>query len=168
MVDALTRNAAFDVSGVVVFTVGTYARIEPDRGVLSTVPRGVAFISAAACIVSNTADYAGRRDACARAGVRPGFERTFALERRGCRSPLAAGPIFRLDDEVMGTSGVATLITDATAKDTRGPLPLVRRVRDRVLEFVPSRRCGSGTITFEYRARSISAAEKGALEGLTP
>ncbi|MDQ3369669.1 MAG: hypothetical protein M3680_29965 [Myxococcota bacterium] len=74
-------------------------------------------------------------------------------------------PVFRLDDEVMGTSSVAALITDATARDARGPLPLVRRVHDRVLEFVPSR-AASGTVTFEYRARSVPAAEQGALEGL--
>lgn len=79
--------------------------------------------------------------------------------------PAGGRPVFRLDDEVMGTSGVAALITDATARDTRGPLPLARRVQDRVLEFVPSRDA-TGTITFEYRARSVPTSEKGALEGL--
>ena len=79
--------------------------------------------------------------------------------------PADRRPVFRLDDEVMGTSGVAALISDATAKDARGPLPLVRRLRDRVLEFTPSRDA-SGTITFQYRARSVSTTETGALEGL--
>lgn len=79
--------------------------------------------------------------------------------------PGGGRPVFRLDDEVMGTSGVSMLITDATAKDDRGPLPLVRRLRDHVLEFVPSR-ATSGTLTFAYRARSVSAADPGAVEGL--
>jgi hypothetical protein len=79
--------------------------------------------------------------------------------------PASGRPVFRLDDEVMGTSGAGALITDAAAEDARGPLPLTRRVRDRVLEFVPSR-AASGAITFRYRARSVSADEPGALEGL--
>ncbi len=79
--------------------------------------------------------------------------------------PASARLVFRLDDEVMGTSGVAALITEATAEDDRGPLPLARGVRDRVLEFTPSR-VSTGTITFRYRARSVSATEPGALEGL--
>jgi M61 glycyl aminopeptidase len=79
--------------------------------------------------------------------------------------PLPGRPVFRIDDEVMGTSGVATRITDATAKDARGALPLVRRVRDGVLELVPSRTV-SGPITLAYRARSVAAADKGAVEGL--
>jgi hypothetical protein len=73
--------------------------------------------------------------------------------------------VFRLDDEVMGTSGVGGLITDAVAFDARGPLPLVRRVRDGVLELVPSRDA-TGTVTLEYRARSVSTMQDGALEGL--
>jgi predicted metalloprotease with PDZ domain len=79
--------------------------------------------------------------------------------------PAAGRPVFRLDDDVMGTTGVSALITDATAKDARGPLSLVRRLRDRVLELAPSR-AASGTVTLEYRARSVSAAEQGAVEGL--
>ena len=79
--------------------------------------------------------------------------------------PAGGRPSFRLDDEVMGTAGVSGLISDATAKDDRGAVPLVRRVRDRVLEFVPSRDT-AGTITFAYRARSVRAVDKGALEGL--
>ncbi|MEJ7602560.1 MAG: hypothetical protein WKG01_32005 [Kofleriaceae bacterium] len=73
--------------------------------------------------------------------------------------------MFRLDDEVMGTSGVAALIADASAEDARGPLPLVRRVRNQVLEFAPSREA-SGTVTFRYRALSVSTTQGGAVEGL--
>jgi hypothetical protein len=79
--------------------------------------------------------------------------------------PATNRPVFRLDDEVMGTAGMAALIADATAEDDRGPLPLVRRVRARVLELVPSRR-PSGRITLRYRALSIAATEDGAREGL--
>ncbi len=79
--------------------------------------------------------------------------------------PGGGRPVFRLDDDVMGTSGVTALITDATARDERGPVPLVRRLRDRVLELVPSR-ATTGTLTLEYRARSVSAVEPGAVEGL--
>jgi len=78
--------------------------------------------------------------------------------------PAGSQPVFRLDDEVMGTSGMSALITDTSAKDARGPLPLVRRMRDRTLELVPSRKA-TGTVTFDYRARSVSTGDKGALEG---
>ncbi|NVB82650.1 MAG: hypothetical protein HOV81_30005, partial [Kofleriaceae bacterium] len=74
---------------------------------------------------------------------------------------MAGRPVFRLDDEVMGTAGMAALITDASAEDDRGPLPLVRRVRARVLELAPSRR-PSGTLKLRYRALSISTSEDGA------
>lgn len=79
--------------------------------------------------------------------------------------PATEQPVFRLDDEVMGTPGMAALITDATAEDDRGPLPLVRRIRDRVLELTPSRRT-RGTLSLRYTARSVSAVEDGAREGL--
>jgi hypothetical protein len=79
--------------------------------------------------------------------------------------PGGGRPVFRLDDEVMGTSGVTALITDATARDGRGSVPIVRRLRNRVLELVPSRET-TGTLTLAYRARSVSAAESGAVEGL--
>jgi hypothetical protein len=79
--------------------------------------------------------------------------------------PATGRPMFRLDDEVMGTPGVGALITDATAEDARGPLPLDRRVRDRVLELVPTRAV-RGTVTLRYRAQSVSTDDPGALEGL--
>ncbi len=79
--------------------------------------------------------------------------------------PATEHPVFRLDDEVMGTPGMADLITEASAADDRGSLPLVRRVRDRVLELAPARRA-IGTITLRYTARSVSTTDDGAREGL--
>ncbi|MEO7096355.1 MAG: hypothetical protein ABI175_24060, partial [Polyangiales bacterium] len=79
--------------------------------------------------------------------------------------PGGGRPVFQLDDEVMGTPGVSTRITDATAKDARGPVSIVRRLRDGALELVPSR-ATSGTLTIEYRALSVAAVEPGAVEGL--
>jgi len=79
--------------------------------------------------------------------------------------PAAGRPVFQLPDEVMGTRGASGLISDATARDDGGPISLTRRVRDGVLELRPAR-ATRGTLTFEYRARSISAAGTGAVEGL--
>ncbi len=79
--------------------------------------------------------------------------------------PARGRLVFRLDDEVMGTSGVGALITDAIATDARGALPLTRRMRNGFLEFAPSREA-RGTVTIEYRAHSVPTAEKGAVEGL--
>jgi hypothetical protein len=79
--------------------------------------------------------------------------------------PAARRPVFHLDDEVMGTSGMANLIVDATADDERGPLPLVRRVRHGVLELAAARD-SIGPVRLRYLARGVSLAHDGAREGL--
>lgn len=82
----------------------------------------------------------------------------------------ATPPVFRMDDQVYGSTGMAKLIGAAEAVDERGPVPLVRRVaRDPgsgdVLELAASR-ATVGRVTFRYRARSVAAAAPGARYGL--
>jgi hypothetical protein len=84
--------------------------------------------------------------------------------------PLAGRPVFRLDDEVFGSPGMADLVSAAAAVDQVGPLPLVRRVAaspggGRVLELAASR-TAVGTVTLRYHARSIPTAAAGARFGL--
>lgn len=79
--------------------------------------------------------------------------------------PLTGRPVFRIDDEVMGSAGTAGLISDATAEDRRGVLPLIRRVRNRILELAPGRDV-VGTITLRYHVRSIATGDEGPREGL--
>jgi predicted metalloprotease with PDZ domain len=73
--------------------------------------------------------------------------------------------VFRLDDQVMGTPGMAALISDATAVDGAGQLPLVRRLEEGVLTLTASR-AAVGTVTLTYRARSIPVTEAGDRFGL--
>jgi hypothetical protein len=79
--------------------------------------------------------------------------------------PEIRRPVFRLDDNVMGSAGVASLILDATATDQRGPVPLVRRIHEGVLELAAARDV-SGKVALTYQARSVSTSADGALEGL--
>jgi predicted metalloprotease with PDZ domain len=79
--------------------------------------------------------------------------------------PLAGRRVFRIANEVMGFAGTADLISDVVAEDRRGPLPLTRRVRDRVLELAPSRDA-LGPLTLRYRVRSIPTTADGPREGL--
>jgi M61 glycyl aminopeptidase len=84
--------------------------------------------------------------------------------------PLAGRPVFQLEDDVMGSTGMASLVSMATAVDQKGTLPLVRRVvtgsgGDRVLELAASRDA-VGTVTLRYRARSVPVADEGARYGL--
>lgn len=58
--------------------------------------------------------------------------------------PLAGRPVFRLDDNVFGSPGMADLVSAAAAVDRMGPLPLVHHVAagpggGRVLELAASR-----------------------------
>jgi len=79
--------------------------------------------------------------------------------------PASEATVFHLDDEVMGTAGMAALISNESATDGNGPLPLVRKVRDGILELVPSRPA-SGTVTLRYHAQSVATTAPGAREGL--
>jgi hypothetical protein len=94
----------------------------------------------------------------------PGSDRPSALAV-ALSVPIAGRPVFRLDDVVMGTAGMAALITEATADDARGSLPLARRVRDGVLELAPTRDA-VGVVTLRYRARSVATTADGAREGV--
>ena len=79
--------------------------------------------------------------------------------------PASEATVFRLDDNVMGTAGMAALISNESATDSHGPLLLVRTVRDGTLELAPSRPA-SGTVTFRYYAKSVPTTVTGAREGL--
>ena len=79
--------------------------------------------------------------------------------------PLAGRPAFQLADEVMGAAGTADRITDASAADRGGALPLDRRIRDGMLELVPTRDAVA-PITLRYRVGSIPTAADGPREGL--
>jgi len=86
------------------------------------------------------------------------------------RVPLDGRPVFRLDDRVFGSRGMADLVSDASASDERGALPLVRRIatdRDggRILELAAARRA-VGAVTLRYRVRSVAIADAGAQHGL--
>lgn len=79
-------------------------------------------------------------------------------------------PVFRLDDRVYGSAGMAKLISAEQAADERGPIPLTRRIATDpdsgdFLELEASR-APVGPITLRYRARSVPAAEHGARHGL--
>lgn len=71
---------------------------------------------------------------------------------------------FELADNVFGTSGMAPLITGATAIDDRGALPLVRGAGPD-LALATGRR-PIGTVTLRYRAISVAVHERGARFGL--
>jgi hypothetical protein len=77
---------------------------------------------------------------------------------------IAGKPVFRLDDVVHGSPGMAKLVSAAEASDARGSLPLVRR-KGESLELVGSR-AAAGLVTLRYRARSIAMADRGARYGL--
>ncbi|HEV7558934.1 MAG TPA: hypothetical protein VGO00_25855, partial [Kofleriaceae bacterium] len=79
--------------------------------------------------------------------------------------PSDGTPVFRMDDVVMGSPGMAKLVTDAAASDGRGALPLVRRVVDGTLELAAARPA-VGSVTLRYRAHAVAAADRGAREGL--
>jgi hypothetical protein len=79
--------------------------------------------------------------------------------------PASEATVFRLDDDVMGTAGMAALISNESATDDHGPLLLVREVRDGTLELAPSRPA-SGTVTLRYHAKSVATTVTGAREGL--
>lgn len=77
---------------------------------------------------------------------------------------LDGAPVFRLDDEVYGSPGMAKLISAEEASDERGALPLVRRGGS-ALELAAARPA-VGVVTLRYRARSIAVADRGARFGL--
>jgi predicted metalloprotease with PDZ domain len=77
---------------------------------------------------------------------------------------IAGKPVFRLDDVVHGSPGMAKLVSAAEASDAKGALPLVRR-DGATLELVGSR-AASGVVTLRYRARSIAMTDRGARYGL--
>jgi len=79
--------------------------------------------------------------------------------------PSDGTPVFRMDDVAMGSPGMAKLVTDATASDDRGALPLVRRFVDGSLELAASR-AAVGSVTLRYRAHAVAATDRGAREGL--
>jgi len=80
--------------------------------------------------------------------------------------PLRGRPVFRLDDEVFGSRGMAALVSSATAVDARGPLALTRRLTaGPTLELAAAREV-TGTVTLRYRARSVPVADDGARFGL--
>jgi len=76
-----------------------------------------------------------------------------------------APPVFRMDDRIFGSPGMAKLISAAQAVDERGPLELTRRVLDDVLELEAARPA-IGTMTLRYRARSVGVGDRGARYGL--
>ena len=79
--------------------------------------------------------------------------------------PVAGRPVFRLDDSVYGTAGMAQLVSGAEASDRRGPLPLLRRDTADALELAGTR-AAVGAVTLRYRARSVAVADAGARHGL--
>jgi hypothetical protein len=93
----------------------------------------------------------------------PGAAEPSALEV-ALSLPLEGTPVFRLDDDVYGSSGMAKLISGAEASDDNGPLPLVRRVAAGV--ELAAKRAAVGAVTLRYRARSVGVAEPGARHGL--
>jgi len=68
-------------------------------------------------------------------------------------------PVFRLADAVVGSPGMAALISDVTASDRAGRLPLVRG-GGRDLELAATRDV-VGTVTLRYRARSVPVSVEG-------
>jgi len=79
--------------------------------------------------------------------------------------PVGGTPVFRLNDVVMGAPGMEKLVTDATAVDAGGSLPLMRRIADGALELTASR-ATHGPVTLRYRAHAVPASDRGAREGL--
>lgn len=78
--------------------------------------------------------------------------------------PLDGTPVFRLDDDVYGSPGMAQLISGAEASDDRGPIPLVRRGVAGV--ELAAQRAAAGAVTLRYRAGSVDVADRGARHGL--
>ncbi len=79
--------------------------------------------------------------------------------------PLTGVPVYRLDDVVYGTPGMAALISDEHALDDAGPLPLTRELANGVLRLTASRPA-IGTVRLRYRARSIAVTANGGRYGL--